>query len=214
MVRLPVDQGDPEQWGVLLNAFLSEYLSSATGWPRWPAEQLGVPLASGEASSDRRFLGSAGAGASGELHLSYFTATKSESVTQLAMYSAATAAATVTLVRFGVYQVAANGDLTLLAATANDATVFTSTNTRYARSLTSTWTKAAGTRYAVGHLVVATTPPAVYGPSDLTVTAVDTIWAREPRISAKRASQTDLPASITSANLTDTRRNPFVECLP
>lgn len=213
MARLPVEGGDPDAWGALMNEYLLEY-HGAGGWPRWPSEQLGVPLVSGEVTHDRRMLSSVGAGSSGELHLSYFTATKSEVINNLAIYSAGTAAATVTLIRFGVYSVAVNGDLTLVAATANDTALLTATTTRYQKALTSTWAKTAGTRYAVGFLVVATTMPTVYGPTDISSTVPDTIWAREPRLSAKRTGQSDLPSSILSTALGDTRRNPFVECLP
>lgn len=212
MARLPVDGGDPDAWGALMNEYL-QIGHNADGSHRYSAELLGVPIALGEVTNDRRLLGSVGAGSSGELHLTYFTATKTEAITSLAMYSGATAAATVTLIRWGVYSVAANGDLTLIAATANDTTVFNAIQTRFVRPLTTTWAKTAGTRYAIGFLVVATTMPSVYGPSDIGTTLADTLWGREPRLAAKRIGQTDLPATILATALGDSRRGPFVECL-
>lgn len=215
MSRQPTDHGDPDVWGTVLNDYLSVGLNldGTVKATSFVPERMGVPITLGEVSNDRRLLGSAGAGTSGDVQLTYFTAAKTETITQLAMYSAATAAATVTLIRFGVYSVAVNGDLTLLTATPNDTTLFAATNTRYAKTLSSPWSKAAYTRYAVGFIAVATTVPAVYGPSDFGFALADTLWGRDPRLSGRRAGQTDLPSTITAANVTDTRRGPFVECL-
>jgi hypothetical protein len=213
MPRLPVDQGDPEEWGALLNEFLS-VAHNTDGSIKLAPEQYGMPLASGECSHDRRFLGSAGSGASGDLQLTYFTATKTEAITQLAMYTAGTAMTTPTLVRFAVYSAATNGNLTLLASTVNDTALLAASATRYIKALSSTWSKTAGARYAVGFLSVAASVSSVYGASDIGTPLADTIWGREPRLSGKRSGQSDLPASINSGDLTDTRRNPFVECLP
>ncbi len=216
MTRLPTDQGDPDVWGSVLNAFLSVHHTAdgAINTAVFVPERFGVPIALGEVTGDRRFIGSPGAAASGEVHLSYFTATKTETITQLAMYSAGTAAATVTLIRYGVYSVAANGNLTLLTATPNDTALFAATNTRYAKTLSSPWSKVAYTRYAVGVLVVATTVPALYCATDSAATTpVETIWGRDPRLTGRRTGQTDLPASILAGDLVDSRRAPFVECL-
>lgn len=216
MTRLPVDQGDPDQWGSILNGFLAVHHTTdgSIDTSKFVPEHYGVPITLGEATLDRRLVASPGAGTSGDVNLAYFTATKTETITKLAMYSAGTAAATVTLIRFGVYSVAVNGDLTLLASTPNDTTLFAATNTRYSKTLSSSWSKVAYTRYAVGFIFVGTTVPAVYGMTDANSTAaVDAIWGLDPRLSGRRTGQTDLPSSITAANVVDGRRGPYVECL-
>lgn len=212
VARLPSDGGDANLWGALLNEFLRvAHLDS--GAIRTVPEDLGVPLALGEATFARRHFASAGATISGDLQLSFFTACKTETVTQLSMYSAGTAGASVTLNRWGVYNVAANGDLTLTASTPNDLTLFTATGTRYVKALSVPWAKVAGNRYAVGFLTVAGTPPSVYGSTDISTALADNVWGRDPRLSGRVTGQTDLPASVAAASVVDSRRNPFVECL-
>ncbi len=209
MSRLPNDAGDANVWGQVLNDYLLQ-AHNADGSVKVVPANLGVPMTDGEIPYDRRFLADQSAATSGDLVLTYFVACKTETINNLAMYSGVTAAATVTLARFGVYSVAANGDLTLIHSTANDTTVFAGANTRFSRALTSSWAKTAGTTYAVGHLVLATTMPTVWGSTGGGST-LDAIWARSPRISGARIGQTDLPASITAANVVNTRRSPYFE---
>ncbi len=211
MPRLPNDAGDSNVWGQILNEFLL-VSHNADGTVKAVPANLGVPMTDGEIPYDRRFLAEQSAATSGDLVLTYFVASKTETIGNLAMYTGATAAATVTLARFGVYSVAANGDLTLIHSTANDTTVFAGTNTRFQRALTAPWAKVAGTTYAVGHLVLATTMPTVYG-STAGGSTLDAIFARAPRISGVRIGQTDLPASVTSANVVATRRSPYFEAV-
>ncbi len=216
MSRLPVDKGDPDQWGAILNDFLTVHHRSdgTVDASKFVEERYGVPITVGEATANRRFIGSPGSGTSGDLNLTYFTAVKTETITKLAMYTGGVVGVTITLVRFGVYSVAANGDLALLASTPNDTTLFTTANTRYVKTLSSPWSKVANTRYAVGFLFVGTTVPSVYAMTDANATAsVDTIWGLDPRLSGRRVGQSDLPASITAANVIDGRRGPYVECL-
>ena len=111
-----------------------------------------------------------------QLRLSFFTALKTETVTQVRCATGSTAAgATPTLVRMGVYSVAgadSQGDLTLLTATASDTSLLAAANTAYTAPLTTPLSKVAGQRYAVGLLVVtaAATPTLV---SIQTQTAAD-----------------------------------------
>jgi hypothetical protein len=212
VARLPIDAGDTNVWGQLLNEFLL-VSHNADGTTKVVPSHLGLPMASGEIPYDRRILVETAAATSGDVVLSYFVASKTETINAVAMYSGGTAAATVTLCRFGVYLVAGNGDLSLIHATANDATVFAGLHTRYQRSLTVPWAKTAGTTYAVGHLVVATTMPTVYGATAGPAAPFDAIFAREPRVSGVRIGQTDLPASIAAADVIGNRRNPFFEVL-
>jgi hypothetical protein len=156
-------------------------------------------LASGEDVMDRRWANSSSAAmGSGNLKLTYFTAEKSETITQVRILSGATAAGTPTLFRIGIYSVASNGDLTLVASTANDTTICDSTFTTYTKSLSASWKKTAGRRYAVGILSVATTAPTTYG-----YQSASGVQDQSPRLTGSVPSQTDLPSSVTSASITN-----------
>ncbi len=212
MARLPIDGADTSVWGALLNEFLL-VSHNADGTIKSVPANVGVPLTTGETTFDRRFIDAPAAATSGDVTLTYFIASKTETITQLAMYSSGTASAGATLVKYGVYSVATNGDLALITSTSNDASIFSSTNTRYLKTLSSSWNKVAGNRYAVGYIVVAaTTMPTVYG-STAGGSILDAVWALEPRISGTRTGQTDLPSSVTAANVTANRRGPYVEMI-
>ncbi|MBR7191739.1 glycosyl hydrolase family 28-related protein [Gordonia sp. SCSIO 19800] len=152
----------------------------------------------GESTLSRRNIASNAVGSSsGALRLTYFTAKKTESVANVRVISGTTAAATPTLCRIGVYEVAANGDLTLVGATANDTTVFAGANTRYTRALTAPFTKIRGRRYAVGILVVAGTVPNFTGLGALNTDEA----AVEPRVAGVVHSQSDLPSTVAASSL-------------
>jgi hypothetical protein len=142
------------------------------------------------------------AGTSQLLRLVYFTAYKTETISNLVVASGSTGAgATPTVCRLGIYSEAANGDLTLIGSTPNDTTLFSSTNTVYTKAMSASVDLVAGTRYALGVLVVtAATAPTFVG---RTLNSSATNQAT-PRIVAQRASQSDLPSSITNANLANT----------
>lgn len=183
-------------------------------------EQL---LASGEENMPR-WLGSIRTGgtlASQSLYLTYWTARKTETCTQMAVESGNTAAgATPTLVRFGVYQVNANESLTLLAAIANDTSILAAADTRYLRSFSGgNFSKVAGQRYATGILVVtAAALPTVamdFLAWQMSASSVMTNrLAVDRRLSAVVTGQTDLPASIASGSLGASPRRPYAEVLP
>lgn len=159
-------------------------------------------LTSGEATMRRRDISSnAVATSTGSLRLTYFTARKTETITSLRLVSGSTAAAaTPTLVRAGVYSVATNGDLTLVASIANDTTIFAAVLTGYTRALTASLAKVAGQRYAVGLLVVTgVAAPTVLG--NLYMASSEA--GQAPRLCAAFHGQTDLPASITNAQALD-----------
>lgn len=170
-------------------------------------------LTAGEALMPRDVASSAVTMSSGNLRLAYFTARKSEVVTTLRVTTNSTAAgATPTLVRYGLYTVAANGDITLVASTANDTTLFAAANTAYPKALSAAYTKRAGVRYAIGVLVVtgAAAPTIVgenYGGSGAD-------WALAPRLSGIVGGQADLPASVVAASVADTTARPQAILLP
>lgn len=147
-------------------------------------------------------LGTTSMGA-GVLNLTFFTAVRSEVITQAQACSANTAAAaTPTLVKMGLYSVDSAGAGTLVASTASDTSLFASTNTIYTRSLTASFAKQAGQRYAFALLVVTGTT----APTTVTTASITTIGGLlasvAPRSAGTLAAQTDLPASFTDASLT------------
>lgn len=142
------------------------------------------------------------------MRIGYFTAPKTFAVTNVRLFTGSTSPGVPTLVRFGLYSIAANGDMdSLLASTANDTTLLNAASTVYTKALQAGYTLVAGTRYAAGLLVVTSnTAPNVaavpYGSTSITLT---------PRTCAQRASQSDLPASITDANQALSSVAPYFE---
>jgi len=139
--------------------------------------------------------------ASGTLHLTYFTARKTEAITKIRMLSDGTAATGTTLARMGIYSVDGGGNLTLVASCANDATLFSGTYTPYQKTLTATFNKVKGTRYAIGVLVVGAGMPAITG---TTCAGADASLA--PRLCGIVTGQANLPASVTAATVAEDYR--------
>lgn len=142
---------------------------------------------------------SATAAASGQLVLAYWTADKTENITTVTAYTGGTAAAaTPTLVRYGIYSVDAAGALTLVASTANDTTLLAAAATAYPKALSSTFAKVAGQRYAVGLLIVSgAAMPTMLGRS-WSGSLMLPLVAVNPAMSAVITGQTDLPASASA----------------
>jgi len=162
---------------------------------------------------------------SGRVNLTYFTCCRTQTITKIAIQCGGTAvAATPTLVRFGFYQVAANGDLTRACATGNVASsgcteydnsgTVTASNVRYGGTtfreyqaplagdlgLPTSYTFIAGRRYAGSQIQVSgATLGAYYGNN-----AGSPDLRHPPRMAGSRDSQTDLPASITAAQVLGT----------
>lgn len=152
---------------------------------------------------------------SGTLRLTFFSARKSETSTQVRVCSGGTAAAaTPTLCRIGLWTVdSSDNSVSLVANVANDTTLFAAQNTAYTRSWASSYAMVAGQRYALGILVVTgaaspTFPGLVVGGG---LTAESAI---APRITGSLASQTDLPSSFTSAGLTTSTNRYYAAILP
>lgn len=191
MIRLLQQLDAPNAGG---NSLLDD-----AGWPS------GV-----EASMPRlAVVGSASITTTGNLRLTYFTAKSATPRTSSIVTSGGTAAAaTPTLVRWGIYSVAANGDLTLAAAIANDTALFATTFTPYTRALTSTWTPVVGARYALGVLVVSgAATPTISGHSALSATQC----SLAPRLGGVVTGQTDLPASVANASVATSRELMYAE---
>lgn len=136
------------------------------------------------------------------LRLSYFTAPQTRTLTTTLTYTGSTAAgATPTVCRVGLYSVAASGDITLVASTANDTTLWASINTEYPKDFSAPYTVSAGQRYAFGVLVVSVATI----PTFLGISIPAGMIARAPRRSAVISGQTDLPASLANATLSNSQ---------
>jgi hypothetical protein len=173
----------------------------------------GNNLASGDASMPRDFTFSQVTMTSQLLRLSFFTAKSSYTATQVRLLSGTTAAgATPSLVRAGIYSVAVNGNITLIASTASDTALFAAATTVYTKSLSASVDIVKGTRYALGELVVtAATAPTVPGAS---VGLNGSECAVAPRLCATLASQSDLPSSVVNASLGQTTSRIYGVVLP
>lgn len=182
-------------------------------------EVLGSSLVSaGELVPSREmdYTHSLGLEGSGTLLLTYFTAKRSETISQMRMQSGnAAAGATPTLVRWGVYEVdPTTGQGPLVASIANDTSIFASTFTTYTRALSSSWSKVKGRRYAVGVLIVtAAAMPTVLGVAEPAISFFNTVLGYAPRLAAGVTGQTDLPADLGSVTLVDRRKRCYTELL-
>jgi hypothetical protein len=134
---------------------------------------------------------------SGTLKITFFTPLITTTITQITAASGNVAASGLTFARIGLYTFDET-TATLVARSASDTTLFTSTNTSYSRSLNSTggfptsYTLNAGVRYGVGVLLVGTTMPTMSGRQVATGVASLT-----PRMSGDSAGRTDLPTTTT-----------------
>lgn len=129
-----------------------------------------------------------------ELILTYFTARKSETVNNVRVNTGNTAAAaTPTLCRIGLYSVDGAGNLTLVASTANDTTLFAGTFTVYTRAFSVGYALVAGSRYALGLLVVSAAAMPKFG-GIFPGGGVNAEIAIAPQLAGHITAQADLPA--------------------
>lgn len=132
------------------------------------------------------------------LRLSFFTALRTETVTQIRTWTgAAAAAATPTLCRMGVYEVDASGNLGNLKAHANDTALWNGLNQTNTKTLTSSLNLVAGRIYCAAALcVTATTVPQLISCGPIFYLSVQSELAANPPVGAALPAQSDLPASI------------------
>lgn len=188
----------------------ADHLLAHNGVDAW----LDDRLTAGQEVYDRMAAVAAIAMSSGSLRLSYFTSRKTETVTQALVESVGAAGATPTLIRYGLYTVAGNGDLTLVASTPNDTSLLSGANNNYTKSFSASYGLVTGTRYAFGLLVVtAAAAPTVLGNNGGGNTTTGHL-TRAPRLAAALTGQTDLPSSATSASLTATANRIYGEIMP
>jgi hypothetical protein len=140
---------------------------------------------------------------SGRVYFSMFTPVKNLTIGTASFYCTTTPTTTTTA-RMGLYTWSdATGTATLVARTANDATLFGTAAVVQSRAFDTTggfpatYTLTAGSSYAFGMIFVGTGNPTV-GALTITNTALSGLT---PRTSAQRASQSDL---VTLGSLSDT----------
>jgi hypothetical protein len=192
-------------------------IHSSTLIGRNPGYSSGDPdvLTTGEATIPRSLVNSSTMGMTSQLmRIAYFTAIKTETISQILVECGSTAAAaTPSLIRIGVWTTDTTGALlSLVASTASDTTLLAGTSTAYTKAFSASFVKTAGQRYAVGLLVVsATTVPQITGASPLVLAGES---ALSPRLSAAASGQADLPATLAAGSLTNSTNRPFFILLP
>jgi len=135
----------------------------------------------------------------GNLRLTFFVTRKTETITSIrTICNIAQVGAT--LARIGIYSVDGSGNLTLVASTANDTTLWNATGAA-TRSLSASLSKVRGQRYAIGVLVVGTSTSPQLSGNGLVGTSE---CAVAPRLCGFVGSQTDLPASVAVGSVSDT----------
>ena len=153
---------------------------------------------------------------SGVVYFSYFRVPAAFTAANIKMYSGSTAAgATPTLVKFGLYSVAANGDLTRIAQTASDTAIFASGSTAYTRALAASVALAPGTTYASALLITTGAAlPTVLSASAVTLGSTGAALAVAPRLSSSFAAQTDLADTVAAGSLANATQRYFAEITP
>lgn len=173
----------------------------------------GPELAYSEETMSRQMVSSAAlAPGSGGMRLMYFTAKNFGTYSQVKIPSGSTGSDTPTLVRIGIYSVAADGALTLIASSANDTAIFAAANTVYTVPLSAAVNLYAGRMYALGVLQVATTAAKLVGA--VGVAAMNGLNSQLPRVSATLTGLSDLRSSIVDGDLTNQNDRIYAAILP
>jgi hypothetical protein len=153
---------------------------------------------------DRSVINSSIPPVSNAVYWTFFTPVYTVTITQIA-YACTTAAAGVTLCRYGLYTADASGNGTLVARTASDTTIFNASNTVFTRALDTTggypasYTLTAGTRYAVAICIAAANTGSVSG-----VSCPGVIAALSPRVQGVRTGANDILTSQGSGQYNGT----------
>lgn len=139
-------------------------------------------------------------GVSGRLSAMYVVAPATVTITKLAVVSSSVAAVTQTVARLALFTIAANGNLTKVAQTANTVTLGSAQYTEYQQALSTaggfpaSYTLIEGQRYAFGWLSVAATSPSLHG--------ANTDFAYlEPFLCRTITGQSDIASSYTDVSL-------------
>ena len=141
----------------------------------------------------------------GTVFFTCFTPSASVTVSQLSVATGSGAAMSgATLVRLGLYTFNdSSATATLVAQTANDTSIFASSNTLYTRSFSATggypatYALQAGQRYAIGIIVV--TYNTGNGPAVAGANTNGFVTNMLPYMARQKLTQTDLPASAVTS---------------
>ena len=148
-------------------------------------------------------------GTSGMLSLAFFTAPTAMTVTTITFVSAGVVSASLTLCKFALFTVSetisnaatvTTPSITMVAQTASDTTIGNVANTIYSRAFSTaggypaSYNLVAGTRYAVGFLLVGTTP----GQWQSANVNSGTFMRLPPAASGAVLSLSDMPTSATN----------------
>lgn len=190
---------------------------SYTGEDSFAAQLNADALDSGDEIMPRTFgmVSTTGITATSQLlRLSMFNARKSQTSTQVRVATGATAAgATPTLCRIGLYLLGTVNQVatfSLVASTANDTALFAAASTAYTKSWSASVAEQAGSRYALGVLVVTgATAPTLGG---MLGTASE--MGLSPRMCGSIAAQADLPASFAATAVADNTGRLYGVILP
>jgi hypothetical protein len=143
----------------------------------------------------------------GNMLISFFTPLVSKTVTQMTMYSYDVACSGLTFFRMGLYTFTSSnfttgqGTLALVARIDNDTSMFASTYTGYTRSFSTvggypaSYNLVAGTRYAIGSCMTATTYARIVSKPFGGATGIGALY---PRVAGQVVSTTDLPTAGTN----------------
>lgn len=205
----------PTSFGTIAaNANIEDY-SSGGSTAAYTAQTLN-PMANFHESTPRAIVGGLNTASvnllAGKFYGMCFTAFRDCTATEIRMWTASTAQAGATLIKFGLYSVDANDDLTLLKATASDTALLSGTSTEYSKALSSGQALTAGARYCLGVIVVgATTNPAVVGQT--CPAAYWYVLRYIPRLQCTSTSSalTDLPSTLATGSMTADGKMPALQ---
>lgn len=199
----------------IINVLDTDLIFSPDNTPPWAPIDRYDAIASGVATFDRRdgLVDTALGFASTNMQLVYFTATKSITSTAVQAWTGTTvAAATPTLCQYVLFSEDGSRNLTQIAITANDTSMFATGNTKYTKSWGSSVGIVRGQRYAVGILIVsAAAMPSFLGRCSPGSGAIDTIWGATPRFTGIVNAQASVPSTVTAAGVANTRRHFYAE---
>lgn len=141
------------------------------------------------------------AAASGTLLLAYFTARQAADVLTATVWVTTAQGATPTLGKMALFTEASTGDITNVAVTANDATMFDSTGA-VSKAFTATYTLIPGQRYAFGVLAIgAGVGPTLVAAGGTGTDSEGLVLAATPRLAGVVTGQTDIPSSVATGSI-------------
>lgn len=202
-----------EEWHFPRGLSINTDQFSINGAPAMGDELMGDIQNAGISAFSRMLTNSSLAPTTQQLVLSYFKAPKNAPAVQQRYYCTTAAGATPSLVRFALFSVDANGDLTRIAITPNDTALFSAANAAATKAYSAAAAVIAGQLYAAGRLIVsaAAFPPIICNGGQPTVGEL--IMGTAPRLSGVIAAQADIAASYTAAQVANYNRREYCEIL-